>query len=207
VVQFHAKPQFRDPGILKHPGEEVPDPTSGINCLDLSFNFDQLQNCLTRSPVSSRICEIIYPEAEPFIVESPLEKFDRLVSKQFRALSMQKVEKNELKQTVRNISSKTKKNRRFPRPSSPYEYSPKRIVIREDSPPNRNQPKLKCLNFDDYWKNYQEKQNKVIIPILKKDGKHSPYNTKRTEGSLFTIVQKHIKFAPSEIMYLYKADV
>ena len=93
VVQFHAKTQFRDPGILKHPGEEVPDPTSGINCLDLSFDFDQLQNSLTRSPVSSRICEIIYPEAEPFIVESPLEKFDRLVSKQFRALSMQKVEK------------------------------------------------------------------------------------------------------------------
>lgn len=209
--QFHSKPLFRNPGALMHPGEEVPDPTSGIGSSAISFTPGALLNhILEESPKASRICQVIRLDAEPFVAESPLEKFDRLVNQRFRALCKEKDEGSHKDIDLEQRESSAFKIIREPSKIRPVvkEYSPKRITIREVrnlicSPATKQS---KPIEFDEYWKNYSEQRNKIVVPILKKEGRYSPDQARRIAQPAINARPKCLKLASREIMYLYDAD-
>lgn len=130
-----------------------------------------IENAEADPNADNRILRVIRHEDEPFLGESPLEKFDRLVNKQFRMESLQTLDLKLYKQDSFSMESGAQANLKVDREkntqSSKNDYPYAENLV-------SSYPSIKSANtFNDYWKNYHEQRNRVIVPILKKNGKHS----------------------------------
>jgi hypothetical protein len=169
---FHKKPIFKNPVFLMHPGEEVSDPSEDTGCSQISTPTNVIiENAEADPNADNRILRVIRHEDEPFLGESPLEKFDRLVNKQFRMESLQTLDLKLYKQDSFSMESGAQANLKVDREkitqSSKNDYPYAENLV-------SSYPSIKSANtFNDYWKNYHEQRNRVIVPILKKNGKHS----------------------------------
>lgn len=202
---FHAKPLFKNPGVLMHPGEDTPDPSSElVSLLSCKTNLKQVEQ--HDSVQASRIRNTIHRTSNPFSVESPLQKFDRIVNKQFRT-ACRDSEKFDHPSTSGNNNDQIPKHCQEKQASTgSKDISPIRIVLSGGQLPSKSPKRKQDMGFADYWRHHYETKNRVIVPILKKEGKQSPVLSSQSPQMTTKVVPKCLKFASREIMYLYDPD-